>query len=320
MNPSVSVVIPAYNGAAFIGGALSSVFSQNRKPDEVIVVDDGSRDQTSAIVNSIASEAPIPVRFRPLSRNSGGPSHPLNVGIQSAQGDLLIILEQDDLMRPNRIDVQARALTGSPDCSLALSRFCVMGNEEGDMRPIWPTSQFSDLSSQLDAAAEYSVPESKAAFNALMKKNFAGTNSNFCFTRKSYNLIGGFDERITTCTDLDFILRAVLVAPILVINKVLLDYRWRAGSLNRTDMFKTDLELGTVRLRAALARPEWAGKHLETLEDAALSLARQALRRKDLSSAMLVASAFLTRSGIGALGPLIKRRVVSRPQAGNADG
>ena len=195
MSPSVSVVIPTYNGASFIGGALSSVFSQTRKPDEVIVVDDGSRDQTSVIVSSIASEAPIPVRFLPLSRNSGGPSRPLNVGIQSARGDFLVVLEQDDLMRSNRVEVQVRALSAYPDCSVALSRFCVMGNEEGDMSPIWPTSQFSDLSTQLDAAAEFSVPESKAVFNALMKKNFAGTNSNFCFTRGSYNLIGGFDER-----------------------------------------------------------------------------------------------------------------------------
>jgi len=287
MNNSVSVVIPTYNGAAFINEALVSVFGQTHKPEEILIVDDGSTDETEAIVTSIAQNAPVPIHFSRLPGNSGGPSSPLNKGISHARGDVIAVLEQDDLMRPRRIEAQLRAISRFPECSLAIGRFSIMGNAEGDMRPIWPTSQFSDLTDCLNLEAEFSVPDSKAAFLALLSKNFAGSNSNFCFAKESWKRIGGFDEGIKRCVDLDFILKAILSGPILIINETLFDYRWRDESLNHADMAKTDLELSIVRLRAALARPEWTGEKLRAIENDAVHAGKLAMRRGDLGGVVL---------------------------------
>ena len=298
MNNSVSVVISTYNGAAFIADALRSVFGQTHQPDEIIVVDDGSADETPAVVAAIANGAPIPIKFTRLSTNSGGPSRPLNTGISLARGDIIALLDQDDLMRPRRIEVQLKSISQSPECSLAIGRFSIMGNAEGDMTPIWPTPQFSDLTGQLSVDAEFSIPDSKAAFLALMIKNFAGSSSNFCFTKESWRRIGGFDETIKTCVDLDFILKAVLSGPILIINETLFDYRWRSESLNHSNARKTDLELAVVRLRTAFAKPEWAGERRRALEDDAVHVARLALRLGDLAGVALVLKTFLRNGGL----------------------
>jgi len=298
MNNSVSVVVSTYNGAAFIAEALQSVFRQTHKPDEIIVVDDGSVDETPAVVTAIARGAPIPIKFTRLSSNSGGPSRPLNTGISLARGHIIALLDHDDLMRPRRIEVQLKSISQSPECSMAISRFSIIGNAEGDMKPIWPTPQFSDLKDVLDLDAEFSILDSKAAFLALMNKNFAGSSSNFCFAKESWKRIGGFDDRIRTCVDLDFILKAVFNGPILVINETLFAYRWRSESLNRADTSKTDLELAVVRWRAACARPEWAGERRRALEDDFIHVAKLALRREDLAGVALVLKTFLHSGGL----------------------
>src|SRR5262249_31104546 len=77
---TVSVIIPTYNGSAFLLDCLSSVFRQTQPPDEIIVVDDCSKDGTASMVAALARDSPVPLRVIPLVRNSGGPSRPLNVG------------------------------------------------------------------------------------------------------------------------------------------------------------------------------------------------------------------------------------------------
>ncbi len=75
------------------------------------MVDDASPDNTVAIVELVARESRIPLRVIRLERNSGGPSRPLNVGIEAARGEVIVILEQDDVMRPQRIASQLKSST-----------------------------------------------------------------------------------------------------------------------------------------------------------------------------------------------------------------
>ncbi len=124
MRPAVSVVIPTYNGAAYIKEALASVFAQTLPPAEVIVVDDCSKDLTADMVQRVAASAPLPVRLIRQARNSGSPAHPLNVGIEAARGDLIAVLDQDDTFLPNKLAEQAAVL--SADDRLV----CVFGDVE----------------------------------------------------------------------------------------------------------------------------------------------------------------------------------------------
>ena len=310
MKPSVSVVISTYNGASFIGETLSSILAQTHAPDEVVIVDDCSTDQTESVVASIARESATPIHFERLPQNSGNPSKPLNVGISKAIGEFILTLDQDDLIRPRRVEASLKALRAFPNSGFAIGRFSILGFAEGDMGQVWPTSQFSDISDYIDPDAEFSLLDSKPAFAALLLKNFAGSTSNFSFTKSLWEKIGGFDQTIKTCSDLDFILRVVVETPIVIINEVLFDYRWRQSSLNHTNARKTDLELTKVRLLAAAAKPDWAGAQRVVLEDAAVDAAKLALKGGDLAELISVLNTLFKS---GEFGTLLKRKL-GRPK------
>ena len=111
MTESVTVIIPAYNGAAYIARAVESALAQTHKPLEVLVVDDGSTDRTAEIVAAM----PLPVRL--IRKENGGPASARNLGAREAKGNWLALLDADDLWRPEKLAVQLRLGT-DPDVGL----------------------------------------------------------------------------------------------------------------------------------------------------------------------------------------------------------
>lgn len=103
--PQVSVVIPCYNGAAFIGATLRSVQAQSFVDFEMLVVDDGSRDATAAVVEAMAA-VDRRIRLIRLERNSGGPATPRNVGVSQARGRWIAFLDADDIWHPDKLRSQ----------------------------------------------------------------------------------------------------------------------------------------------------------------------------------------------------------------------
>jgi glycosyltransferase involved in cell wall biosynthesis len=102
--PKVSVIVPAYNAAGFIGETLDSVLNQTFEDFEIVVVDDGSTDETLGVVKSYGR------RVRWAVQNHGGQARAINRGIQIAQGEYFAYLDADDLFRPRKLDVQTRYL------------------------------------------------------------------------------------------------------------------------------------------------------------------------------------------------------------------
>ncbi len=125
----VSVVIPAYNGAPFIADAMRSVYFQTCLPREIIVVDDASTDRTILRVEQEVTRAPVPVRLIRLPRNSGGPAHPMNVGIQAARSPVIAVLDQDDVFLPQKIAGQVAVLTANPDVAFVFGYFDFVRSE-----------------------------------------------------------------------------------------------------------------------------------------------------------------------------------------------
>ena len=314
MSNAVSVVIPTYNGSAFLAQTLSSVFSQTKLPDEIVVVDDCSTDETQATVQAIARESPVPLHFISLARNYGGPSTPLNIGIEATKHDVIALLDQDDLMRPKRIEAQSRAVRACAQCSIAIGRFSIIGYDEDDMTPMWPVPQFHELAGKFDEKSEYSIIDSETAFKPLLNRNYAGSTSNFCFTKRWWQTIGGFDETVRTCTDLDFLLRATIAGPLAVVNEKIFDYRWTSDSLQRRNVTTSLLEATMVRLRAASLKPEWAEENLETLRYSALMLANAAIRKGDFKALRALAEAVAQHKALGVVKRTVKnktRRAIS---------
>lgn len=113
---SISVVIPAWNAALHIGDALDSVLSQSVAPKEIIVVDDGSTDNTIICLQKYGP------RITLIRQPNAGPAAARNRGIAEAHGDAMAFLDADDVMVPRRLEVQGAVLTGDADCAVALGR------------------------------------------------------------------------------------------------------------------------------------------------------------------------------------------------------
>lgn len=108
----ISVIIPVYNGARYLGEAIESVLAQTHLPDEVMVVDDGSTDDSAGVAQS------YPVRL--LRQANSGASVARNHGVEAASGDLLAFLDADDLWLPDKLAWQVETLRREPELDAVL--------------------------------------------------------------------------------------------------------------------------------------------------------------------------------------------------------
>jgi glycosyltransferase involved in cell wall biosynthesis len=113
--PLVSVVIPVYNSERFLCETLDSVFAQDYEPFEVIVVDDGSTDGSSAIAQSYS-------KLHYIRQENSGPSAARNAGIAAARGEIVAFTDSDDILLPHRLSVQVGYLIEHPELTATLGR------------------------------------------------------------------------------------------------------------------------------------------------------------------------------------------------------
>jgi len=120
----VSVIIPAYNSATHIADAIDSVLQQDYSPLEILVIDDGSTDNTIEIVESYGD------RVRLIKQPNRGSAAARNNGIQNARGEYIAFLDADDIWWPRKIGYQLESLAQS-NCTMAYSRFILWKADEG---------------------------------------------------------------------------------------------------------------------------------------------------------------------------------------------
>ncbi len=113
--PEVSVVIPTWNSAKFIGEALQSVFNQTFKDYEVIVVDDGSTDSTKQVIDGYESE------IKYIFQKQGGPASARNRGIRESLGQYVAFLDADDVWLPSKLESQVRMFRQCPKMAMVFT-------------------------------------------------------------------------------------------------------------------------------------------------------------------------------------------------------
>lgn len=116
----VSVGMCTFNGDRYLSRQLSSIATQSRLPDELIVNDDGSTDSTLRVIESFAAAAPFPVEVEVNSRRLGVTRNFEQV-IRRCRGDVVVLSDQDDVWLPHRIEVIEARLASSPDAAVAFS-------------------------------------------------------------------------------------------------------------------------------------------------------------------------------------------------------
>ncbi|HEY0160281.1 MAG TPA: glycosyltransferase family A protein [Thermoanaerobaculia bacterium] len=125
----VSTIIPVYNRARMLREAVASVLAQTYRPIEIIVVDDGSTDDTGAVADALAAEHDV---VRVIHQQNGGVGSAREAGRLAARGEFIQYLDSDDLLDPHKFELQVAGLRAHPECGVSYGR---MRGEEGTGAP-----------------------------------------------------------------------------------------------------------------------------------------------------------------------------------------
>lgn len=198
---NVSVIIPTYNGAHKIVNILHALSQQTYKDFEIIIVIDGSTDNTKeVIVNFIESAGCIPIinNIRIIEQANGGRAVSRNRGAKEASGDLLIFFDDD--VRP-----VAECISIHSKHHLDFFNSILVGNVPEDMEKM--RTDFQKYKAFL--SHKWTVPLATANDSAITKYPYL-TAANFSIKRQCFFDLGGFDERLTDAEDFDLAVRAYL--------------------------------------------------------------------------------------------------------------
>jgi glycosyltransferase involved in cell wall biosynthesis len=229
--PQVSVIIPTYNAARYLKEAVDSVLAQSFKDFEVLVIDDGSTDDTEALMRQYAT---TPVRY--IRQENAGVSKARNRGIDESLGRYVAFLDADDTWDQRKLERQLSALDQNRGYHACYSAFTV-----GDCK-------LSPLE------LRRSKRQGTAIEDLLMRGNVVGTPSTVLCERSLIKLAGGFDPETSQCADWDMWMRLATQTDFLYLDETLVKYRQHDANMSRNAGL---LERDSVRvLEKGFAMPE----------------------------------------------------------------
>lgn len=213
-NPLVSVSIPTYNNAKLITETLNSVQNQTYKNLEIIVVDDGSTDNTEAVVRDLMKSDPR-IRYKKIV-NSRSPTA-RNTGFKISNGEYVASLDSDDLWPENRIEVQLQALSHNPNAIVLGSVQRFLSDESGTIR-------MGEVSFLPPKGNDYLHSLLKLETNQMVNFN------TFCAKREIICSDGLWDPTFVTAHDWENWIRLAKKHPFIHLESILQLYRKHESS------------------------------------------------------------------------------------------
>lgn len=207
----VSVIIPVYNAEKYIVETLESVFCQTYGNYEVIVVNDGSTDNSMEVIKPFSGRS----NFRIVHQINSGPSRARNEGIKAARGTYCAFLDADDIMLPDRLALQVKVLDERPDAGLTYSDLITF-NENGVIH---------------STKKEFIRPHSGDVLRQLLKENFI-TTSTVLLRRECFDKVSFFDENIRHSEDYKMWLNIAKIYKVQYLDLPLVKYRYHSESLS----------------------------------------------------------------------------------------
>jgi glycosyltransferase involved in cell wall biosynthesis len=211
LEPSVSVVIPTYNRASYLFQALESVFAQTTSASEIIVIDDGSTDNTRAILAPLIQEGKIHYFFQ----HKSGVSIARNKGIEVANSPFIAFLDSDDLFLPSKLEKQIALFRKHPEFGFVHCSFSKFNNE-GDELGVRNTSRYSGKiypAMLLEWSVLMALPCMMARKEVLVE-------------------VGGFDQQMVWAEDLDLWRRIAYRYEVGYVPEVLVRVRVHSSSVS----------------------------------------------------------------------------------------
>jgi glycosyltransferase involved in cell wall biosynthesis len=261
--PRVSIVMAAYNAAAFLQESVGSILAQTVTDFELIVVDDASTDATATMLKQFADPR---LRVITLTRN-GGAANARNQGLATARGDYIAIMDADDVSSASRIEIQADFLDRHPE--IALVGAAVYDNIDID-GCVLHTSY---------------LPEESHIIASTLRQKWCCLHSSLMFRREVVDRVGGYRPELDAAEDHDFILRILDHYRIRNLNSKLVSYRINPSGLSVV-RHKCINQLGEVAMHLARQRRE------DGAEDLAAALEMIAAIKKQYTELRFVSRLF----------------------------
>jgi GT2 family glycosyltransferase len=221
----VSVIIPCYNQANYLGEAIRSVLDQAYTNFQIIVVDDGSTDNTSEVVAGYSD-------VRCIRQANQGLAAARNAGLHGSQGNYVVFLDADDRLLPHALDTGLSCLKANPVSAFVSGHFRFI-KDDGTLLREFPQKQIED-----------------DHYLALLQRNYIGMHATVMYRRDVLESVGGFDTSLRACEDYDLYLRIARISLICCHDKTIAEYRIHDANMSRNAalMLKTSM---------AVLRSQW---------------------------------------------------------------
>ncbi len=208
----ISVIIPTFNYGRFIGDAIQSAGAQTRSPDELIVVDDGSTDNTSEVVAGFGE------RVKYIRRENSGVSSARNRGVEESSGDLIAFLDADDIWEPTKLEKQAELFEQDGRFGLVHCGMREFDSESGETIALHTEGMEGEV-------AEALLLWEKVAVNV--------SGSAIMISREAFEMAGGFDPRQKCGEDWDLCYRIARRYRVGFVREPLVNYRSHGAAAHR---------------------------------------------------------------------------------------
>jgi glycosyltransferase involved in cell wall biosynthesis len=234
----VSVIIPCYNQAHFLSEAIESVLCQSYQNFELLVVDDGSKDDTPKVASEYASQDS---RVRLIGQQNRGLAGARNRGLAESQGEYVVFLDSDDRLLGEALEIGVRELASHPECAFVSGRCTFIAADGSPILRLAQGRVEGDPHVELLRAGPILVP-------AVM------------YRRAVFGVVGGFDESYRAAEDYALYYRVAGRFPILFHDTPVAEVRRHEGSMTRDFPLMLRSNLGALRTQRSYVKKV---KHLE---------------------------------------------------------
>jgi len=231
MNREISVIIPTYNYGRFLGAAIDGVLSQTLRPAELIVVDDGSTDDTESVISRYLHDADgaDAVKIRYIKQKNAGVCAARNRGVAESSGQFIAFADADDIWHPTKLEKQIVKFAQDENIGLVHCGISEFDSDTGETIGVNIDGMEGDVADELLLWEQPAV-------------NVSGTV--LVVRREAFDRVGGFDTEIKVGEDWDFCYRVAREFKVGFVPEALVDYRSHGASAHRN---VAEMERGMTR-------------------------------------------------------------------------
>jgi glycosyltransferase involved in cell wall biosynthesis len=217
--PLISVIIPCFNQAEFLGEAIQSVMQQTYRNFEIIVVDDGSSDNIREVVSGFSD-----VRY--IRHHNRGLAGARNTGIWASKGGYLIFLDADDRLLPKALESGLNCFHSHPDCAFVFGQHAYLKSDGKSFEEMQTSpSDYNLFLSRLR--------ENKDRYRSLLYGNYIGMHASVMYRRHIFQYVKGFDLSLDAGEDYELYLRITRNYPVYYHDAVVAEYRIHSTSMTK---------------------------------------------------------------------------------------